>query len=111
MGHIEIIWLEFGRLTVDRNDLDVGKRTAEALLLVETFTALEFEGDHLLGAGMAENFDGDGGAFDKRSSDLDVSVVFNQKNVAEGSFSAFLKRAKVVNRKLIPLLCAILLTA
>lgn len=78
---------------------------------MKTFTTLELESNYFRATRMAEYLDGNRGTFNKRSSDLDVAVIFDQKNVAEGSFSAFLKRAEAVNQKAISLLCAVLLTA
>lgn len=66
---------------LDRGDLELGETAAESLGLVEALAALEFEGDALGSAELAEHFCGDRRAIDDRGTDAHIAAFTDEQGV------------------------------
>lgn len=100
----------FRRLTVDRGDLELGEVVAEADCFVETFAALEFEGDAFFATMLFYDFGGDACAFDGRCTNSGVASVIYEEDFTKLDFLVC-DDGKLVDTDGVTFLHAVLLTA
>jgi hypothetical protein len=82
-------------LEVDGFDLKTGQMLAVAFGFVETFAALEFEIDDLLGAVLVNDLGGDGGSGNQRSTNAAVALRSIEKHLIKGDGAAHLRVEKL----------------
>ena len=97
-------------LALDPSDLELGEVMAEADRLVETFTALELEGDAFFTAVLLDDLGSDASALNSWSTNLGVVTIVHEENLAELDF--FVRSdGKLIDTDGVTFLNAVLLTA
>jgi len=81
----------------------------EPFFLVEALAALEFEGDDLLVAELADDLGGDRSSCHRRGAEGHVSVIFHHKHLIEACFSTLFKGIDALNVDHVARLNAVLL--
>jgi hypothetical protein len=74
----------------DLIDADLGKLLPMPVLDLVSFPPFLFEDGHLVALRMAEDLSLNGGAFDRRGPDLNLPIVFGQKDFIESDLFTFL---------------------
>ena len=97
------------KLGFDVGDFQLRHGAAGTFFLVEALAALEFEGDNLFAAELADYLGGDGGAFHRRGAEGHVSVIFHHKHLIEACFGTLFKGIDAFNVDHVALLDAVLL--